>query len=325
MARIRELDRLSIVDEHLGHWSLVDAVAPLLLVAGYGRPQLLAQREQYHGLQESIAALEADFVVAISERDALFGIGPDDGSGAWARIKQFKTMVVARLGARHVLSRTVPNLGRITPQFYLDILHRFTDHWGRVNAALGAAPLTLGTFALADLQTLHDGLMAKISEIDTITATLRVRRQEREQLYGDETEDLREETSIIARLSLYHALIEATFLNQPLADSLPDIFPAGSSPTLPTFAFNWTAQPEGILKLWYSPPSPALTNAVVLFLKEGVVEQTSPVTSSSPGSTSVHTFTDVTVVDELDELELRDTDSLTIARGTRDPSLAEPA
>ena len=49
------------------------------------------------------------------------------------------------------------------------------------------------------------------------------------------------------------------------------------------------------------------------------------VTSSSPGTTSVHLFTDVTVVDELDELELRDADSLTIARGTRDATLAEPA
>ncbi len=325
MARIRELDRLSVMDEHLAHWTLADAVAALLLVPGYGRPQLQAQRDQYHSLQELIAQLEMDSVVAIQERDSIFGVGPDDGGGAWSRMKQFKTLVVARLGSRHVLSRTVPNLGRITPQLYLDILHRFIDHWTRANAALGATPLTLGVFALADLQTLHDELMDKISEIDTITATLRVRRQEREQLFGDETEEFREATSIIARLFLYHAIIEATFPNQPLADSLPDIFPASSSPTLPTFGFNFIVQPDGTLNVWYDPPTSALTNAAFLFLKEGAMEVTSPVTSTTPGSIQVHTFNDVTVVDELDELELRDADGLTIARGTRNTSLPEPA
>ena len=60
MARIRELDRLSIIDEHLAHWTLADAIAALLLVPGYGRPQLQAQRDQYHSLQELISQLEMD-------------------------------------------------------------------------------------------------------------------------------------------------------------------------------------------------------------------------------------------------------------------------
>lgn len=325
MARIRELDRLSVVDEHLGHWSLTDAVAPLVIAPGYGRPQLQAQRDAYHDLQELIAQLETDVSIGITARDSLFGLGPDDQGGVWLRLRQFKTMVVARLGTRHVLSRTVPNLGRITPQLYLDVVHRFIDHWERVNAALGASPLTLGSYALADLETRHDELSAKITEIDSKTAALRVHRQEREQLFGDETEELREETSIIARLSLYHAIIEVTFPGQPLADSLPAIFPASSSPTLPTFAYNWIAQPDGSVKLWYSAPTPALSEAVVVYLKEGVVEQTSAVTSTAPGSIPVHTFTDVTIVDEIDELELRNADSLTIARGTRDTALPEPA
>ena len=52
MARIRELDRLSIIDEHLGHWTQADlaGAAAILLVLGYGRPQLLAQRDEYHTL-----------------------------------------------------------------------------------------------------------------------------------------------------------------------------------------------------------------------------------------------------------------------------------
>lgn len=326
MARIPELDRLAIVDEHLGHYTQADAApgGPILIVIGYGRPQLVIQRDQYHTLQELILQLESDLEVAIGDRDGLFGIGPDDDDGAWFRFKQYKALVQARLGARHVLSRTVPNLGRITPQNYLDILHRFIDHWERVNIALAPNPLTLGTFTLALLQTLHTNLMAKIAEIDTIQATLRVRRQEREQLFGDETEEMREETSIIARLTLYHAVIEATFPNQPLADSLPDIFPAGSPTSLPTFAFNWVAQAGNVVKLWYNPPSPALTDAVLVFLKEGATELTSAVTSTTPGSTPVHNFSGVTVIGELDELELRNGSGLTIAEGSRNTGLAEP-
>ena len=327
MARIRELDRLSIMDEHLGHWSQADlaGAAVILLVLGYGRPQLQAQRDEYHTLQTLIGTMEGSLTVAIGQRDGLFGTGPEDSVGGWSRLKQFKTLVVARLGARHVLSRTVPNLGRVGPGLYLDILHRYIDHWTRGNAALGATPLTLGTFTLANLQTLHDDLMAAISQIDTLTAMLRIRRQEREQLFGDETEAFRDESSILARLFLYHAIIESMFPSQPLANSLPGIFPASSSTTLPTFGFNFIVLPDGTLKVWHDPPTPALVNAVVLFLKEGVMELTSTVTSTTPGGIQVHTFDDVTVVDELDELELRDADGLTIARGTRDTSLAEPA
>ena len=81
---------------------------------------------------------------------------------------------------------------------------------------------------------------------------------------------------------------------------------------------KWREFGAGLL----TPPSPALTSAVLLFLKEGAVELTSPVTSTTPGSTPVHIFSDVTVIKEL---ELRDGHGLTIALGTRDSALAEPA
>jgi hypothetical protein len=295
------------------------------LVLGYGRPQLQAQRDQYFTLQQAISQFETDLEVAIASRDGLFGISPDDDDGAWFRIKQFKALVQARLGARHVLSRTIPNLGRITPQNYQEILQRFIDHWERVNAALAPNPMTLGAFTLANLQTLATALGAKITEIDTLQATLRIRRQEREQLFGDETEDVREETSIVARLTLYHAIIAAMFPNQPLADSLPDVFAPETGASLPNFSFNWIVLLNGDIKLWYVPPSPALTNAVSLFLREGAVDATSAVTSTDPASTPVHTFSGITLVGELDELELHTAAGLTIARGTRDASLPEPA
>ena len=88
--------------------------------------------------------------------------------------------------------------------------------------------------------------------------------------------------------------------------------------------FNWVAQPGSLVKLWYNPPSPALTDAALVFLKEGAAELTSPVTSTTPGSTPVHNFSGVTVIGELDELELRNGSGLTIAQGTRNTGLAEP-
>ena len=306
------------------HWAEADLAGAILLVLGYGRPELQAQRAEYFALQQDIAQLESDLQVALAARDGLFGISPDDDDGVWFRIKLFKSLVLARLGARHVLSRTIPNLGRITPQNYLDILQRFIDHWERVNAALAPPPLTLGVFTLADLQTLATALQAKITEIDTLQATLRIRRQEREQLFGDEPEDVREATSIVARLTLYHAVIAATFPNQPLADSLPDIFAPETGTSLPDFSFNWIVLLNGDIKLWYVPPSPALGNAVSLFLREGAVDATSAVTSTNPASTPAHTFSGITLVGELDELELHNAAGLTIARGVRDASLPEP-
>src|SRR3972149_2166451 len=98
MARIPELDRLEIIDEHLGHWLLADAGGAILLVIGYGRPELQAQRDQYFALQQAIAQLETDLEVALATRDGLFGISPEDDDGAWFRLKQFKALGQARLG-----------------------------------------------------------------------------------------------------------------------------------------------------------------------------------------------------------------------------------
>ena len=61
-----------------------------------------------------------------------------------------------------------------------------------------------------------------------------------------------------------------------------------------------------------------------MFLKEGVIEITQPVTSTTHGSVQTHIFNGVTLVGDLDEFELRNGDGATIARGVRDTSLPEP-
>ena len=54
------------------------------------------------------------------------------------------------------------------------------------------------------------------------------------------------------------------------------------------------------------------------------MELTQPFSPANPGSTQIHVWNGIQIIDELDELEIRDGDGATIARGTRDTSFAEP-
>ena len=81
--------------------------------------------------------------------------------------------------------------------------------------------------------------------------------------------------------------------------------------------------PSGQLKTWLADP--ALEDATTLYLKEGAVEQTKPFTPGVEDTVTAQTWTGITMVGELDVLELRDGDGKTIARGNRDVGLAEPA
>ena len=252
------------------------------------------------------------------------GHQPDDDDGVWFRLTQYMAMVRARLGAKHPLAHTVPNFGDLNISRYLTVTQQFLDHWERVNAAL-PTPLRLGTFVLASLQTAYTNLDTKIKAVESSETSAASKRAEREQLFGDEAEELREETSIVARLVLYQATLSAMFPNQPIGDTLPPIFPSSGSLSVASFAFNWVAQPGGIVKAWYAAPTLALTAAEQVFFKEGEFDAAAPVTGTTPGTIQVHNFTGVTIVGELDELELHNAADLTVARGTRDAGLPEPA
>ena len=130
-------------------------------------------------------------------------------------------------------------------------------------------------------------------------------------------------SSIILKLLLYHAVVRATHPNQSIADSLPGIFPIGPETPLPTFDFNWAMQPGSQVKTWLQ--SPNLLGAALVALKEGAVEQTAPFNPPAPGGVLITLWEGVLVVDELDELELRNGDGITIARGVRNMAFADPA
>jgi len=118
---------------------------------------------------------------------------------------------------------------------------------------------------------------------------------------------------------LYAATIEALFPNQPLADSRPDLFPTGSPSVLPAFRFNWRQEPNGDLTTWLEVPA---GDPQSVFVREGVVENTQALIVV--GNVVSQTWQSITVVDDLDQLDVLDADSSTIARGTFDATLPDP-
>jgi hypothetical protein len=322
MARISEDLRLPMINRHHAHWGQVNGALPnpLLIAGTFGIADLEGLRDDYVTLATAISSLrDTGLPVRRAERDGTWGLTPEDHAGVWSKLRSYRPLAKALLGARHPLARVIPNFSSVTPGNYVMIAKSFADHWTQVNAALGASPLVIGSLTLANLLTTITSLETTIREIDTDELLLSVKREQLEQLFGDEAEDVREATSIIARLSLYHAIVQAQFAGQPLGDSLPDIFPPSSPTTLPNFDFNWVVQPTGSVKVWYEAPNPAW-NATQVFLKEGADSRTEAVNANR-----TVVWQDITIIDDLDEVEFRNADGLTVARGTRNTGLPEPA
>jgi hypothetical protein len=85
---------------------------------------------------------------------------------------------------------------------------------------------------------------------------------------------------------------------------------------------NWRDLGGGQLKTWLLDPG--LATATTLYLKEGIVQQTKPFTPVNAGNLTTQTWTGITMVGELDELELRDGDGKTVAKGEKQANLIEP-
>ncbi len=330
MGRIVESERLPKTDAVHAHWGEAETVAggPITVELPDGtlvtRANFLTKRNDYETMQDDLLEMdETQLPHLISQRETTWGTGPEDTAGVWFRLKQYKKVVRTKLGKRHPLSRIVPNLGEIQPGTLVRICHRFEDHWTRVLAVKPG--VTIGPFTLAMLQAAHVSLHAiDLAEETLVEVTRPAQRSDMEHLYGDVADDDREDNSLVGIMLAYVTKIETDFAGQPIVDSLPEVFPDQGGPTLPTFRYNVIQQPGAVVKVFYEPPAPALANAALVFLKEGVIEITQPVTSTTPGSVQTHIFNGVTLVGDLDEFELRDGDGVTIARGVRDSALPEP-
>lgn len=255
-----------------------------------------------------------------AELAALFGTDSSIAQGVWFYLLNYKPSVRTYLGAQHPLMQSVPNMGKVAPQNYLDILHRFLDHWQRVNAAKAGQSMTIGTFTRDDLQEAHDAILAKTRAISVIVETdLPTVRATRELVFGDMAQDKRAENSIVSHLLTYSNLVQVTLPNQPIAQSLPRIFPFQGSDDSPELAFNWQTSGGGIT-LWLTAPDEV--SAETVFLKEGALERSFSYAPS--GGTQTIEVENIVVVGELDVVELRDSASHTVADGKRDTELAAP-
>ncbi len=328
MGRIKEADRLDLLDDHAAHWGEANALgAAIVLDLNTVPPSTLtlAQfeqlREDYEAKRDAETELEQTILPTLrQDRDILFGTSVTDETAVWFWLMKYKPAVRLKLGRKKSLARTIPNVGAITPGDYVDILQRFIDHWELVNPAL-PAPFVLGTMTLADLILKRDAIEAKTKLIRKKEAALALLRQQREDFFGDVSEDDREDTSLVTIMETYHVAIETKFPGQPIVTTLPRIFPEQDGP-LPKFKFNWRDLGGGQLKTWLADPG--LEDATTLYLKEGAVEQTKPFTPGEEDTITAQTWTGITMVGELDVLELRDGEGKTIARGNRDVGLGEP-
>ena len=329
MGRIKENDRLPVLDAHAGHWTEANALPgdPVLLTLNTDPPTTLslAQFETHRDDYETKSDAENDLQLAVlptlrNDRDLLFGTSADDTAGIWFWLVKYKAAVRLKLGRKTALARTIPNLGTITPGDYVDIIQHFINHWELVNAAL-PAPFILGTLTLAGLIARRDAIEAKTRVISKKEAALALLRQQRESLYGDVSEDQREETSLVTLMETYHIAIETTFPGQPIVTTLPDIFPPQAPPPH-KFKYNWRDLGGGQLKTWLLDPG--LSTPTTLYLQEGTVQQTKPFLPAPKDTLTTQTWTNITMVGELDLLELRDGDGKTVARGQWDNTLVEP-
>lgn len=332
MGRIVEAERLSTADAIHGHWGEAEIIngGPISVELPDGtlvtRAQFLTKRNDYHQFQDDL--LEFDDTqepLLIAEREAIWGTEPDDENGVWFHLGLYKGMVKARLGTRHPLYKIVPNLGKVYPLTYASICHRFEDHWEQLLLVKPGAAIG-GTYTRANLVTAHAAIEGKTTALTTLRDTTRpLTRAKMDRLYGDVIEKEREPDSLVAIMLAYINDIQGRFPGQPISQSLPGVFPgeSGTPTPTPSLDFNYVSQPGGVLKLWFAVAGLPV-GAALVFIKEGAVELTKPIQASPPNGIQVDLWDGVTLVDDLDEFEIRDVNGLTLASGTRNPALVEP-
>ena len=262
MPRIPDNDRLSLLDHHISHWIQADLLAngPVVIQLNtvppstYTLADLDAGRAAYQAKHNLILELDATTLPVLrSERDDLFGINSKDKDGIWFYLTLYKEHIVLHVGRRHALARTVPNLAIVTPAEYLTIIQRFIDHWERVNAGF-PAPFVLGTMTLVALVTKRGLLADKIEAVGKAEGALDLAREEREQMFGDVSEDDRRDDSLITRMEQYHAAITVTPL-APEGQALPG-YPAIGQVEVRGEIWQATLLPN-------TPPIPAGTQVTV--------------------------------------------------------------
>lgn len=327
MERLTEPERIAVAQSNIEHIHMINQKegSSVEALPNVGVQVLEDKYRAYQNKNQEIRNIEeVQLPNSRAERDAIFG-DADTESGIRFRITRYKSMARARLGRLHPLNKTIPNIGTLRIERYPELVADFIEHWKRVNLAL-STPLQLGNYTLADLQSDHQKLvtcMATIRKLETVELPLA--RAEREKIYGDVPESERDQESFITYLLFFRETIQNLWPNHPYSQSLPALFPTTSKEPPITFAYNWVETAPGVIQTWFVFPKLKVSQGILLYLQEGIVEHTVSLADISPGEVLSSTWNDIDIVDEIDLLEIQDADKRTLAIGQRDPQLSKPA
>lgn len=327
MGRLAEPERIAVAESNIDHVRKINQQEGTSLEAlpNVGVQVLESKFQDYQIKSKQIRDMEEVQLPNLrAERDALFGDANTD-SGIRFRLMRYKSMARARLGRLHPLNKTIPNIGTLRIERYVELVEDFIEHWKKINLTL-STPLQLGNYTLTDLQADHQKLatcMATIRRLEM--ADLPLARAEREKIYGDVPESERDLESFISYLLLFRETIQNLWPNHPYSQALPALFPITAKEPPLTFAYNWVETAQGEIQTWIVFPKLKASQGTSLYLQEGIVERTVSLADISPGEVLSSTWNNIDIVDEIDLLEIRDADKRTLAVGKRDPQLSKPA
>ena len=168
-------------------------------------------------------------------------------------------------------------------------------------------------------------LSALKTTVEAFHASLEAARNTQQGTEGEigSASDAAEDARVALAIGLYADLGRLMEKHAADPDELGGYFEVAllraSSPTLPTFGFNWQVAGTGVQVSLVVPAG--VSGSVTVLLREGAVELTTAA-SVSPGQTKQVTWPNVTIVDDVDEVLLRDAAGTDLARGVRDQTIS---
>ena len=168
------------------------------------------------------------------------------------------------------------------------------------------------------------GLSALKTTVEAFHASLQAARNTQQGTEGEisSASDAAEAARVALAIGLYANLGRLMEKHAANPDELGGYFEVAllraSSPSLPTFGFNWRVAGTGVEVSLVVPAG--VSGSVHVLLREGAVELTTAATAS-PGQTLHVTWPNITIVDDVDEVLLRDAAGNDLASGIRDESI----
>lgn len=235
MANIPPKNYLSVIDDFLSHWALVNALAgatPLVLAGGYVVATLTTDRA---ALAAQMTLVETNGVAAItasSDRDI-------KRANMREKMRQFNSTVRGLL-AGTIYPNSLPNVPSFNaaPGLWTRAMDEMATVWNRINTDVPAPAITLpfvlsGPYTRANFLTDQTALLTAFTTHNTTFTVAETARNLRDLLFN----------AIYARLVQYRKVIQGRFLKtHQLYQSLPVLRAAsGSTPDPVNIGAEWNA------------------------------------------------------------------------------------